>query len=104
MKLTNLKNSGGYGSIAPNRTPILTLMLQVAKMMQKNNWKMIGTLAQANSSDGTQWELSNEYPHDRVWIQASRLTQTVTGPVGPETSRIYWYSNKFTGSTNFSLI
>ena len=33
--------------------------------------------------------------------QASTLTQTVTGPVGPVTPRIYWSSKDFTGPTIF---
>ena len=34
-------------------------------MMQKT-WKMIETLANEYSSESSQWELSNEYQHDRV--------------------------------------
>ena len=30
------------------------------------------------------------------------LTQTVTGPVGPVTPRIYWSCKNFTGPTIFS--
>ena len=37
-------------------------------------------------------------------LQASMLTQTVTGPVGPVTPRIYWSCKIFTGPTIFSLI
>ena len=35
------------------------------KIMQKT-WKMTETLAYEYSSESTQWELSNEYQHDRV--------------------------------------
>ena len=35
------------------------------KMMHKT-WKMIETLVHGYSSEGAQWELSNEYQHDRV--------------------------------------
>ena len=48
----------------------LTLMMLVAnfakyKMMQKT-WKITETLAYGYSSESAQWELSNEYQHDRV--------------------------------------
>ena len=35
--------------------------------MQKS-WKNIETLAYGYSCESTQWELSNEYQHDRVWL------------------------------------
>ena len=37
------------------------------KMMQKS-WTYTETLANGYSSESTQWELSNEYQHDRLWI------------------------------------
>ena len=46
----------------------LTLMLLVAnftKLMQKS-WEMTETLTYEYSSESTQWEISNEYQHDRV--------------------------------------
>ena len=48
--------------------------------------------------------------HDRlsllllVTLQASTVTQTVTGPVGPVTPRIYWSCKNFAGPTNISLL
>ena len=35
------------------------------KIMQKS-WKMTEIMACGYSSESTQWELSNEYQHDRV--------------------------------------
>ena len=37
------------------------------KIMQKS-WKITETLAYGYSYESTQWELSNEYQHDRVWL------------------------------------
>ena len=34
--------------------------------MRQETWKMTETLAYGDSADSTQWELSNEYQHDRV--------------------------------------
>ena len=36
-------------------------------------------------------------------FQASTRTQTVTGPEGPVTPRVYWSCKMFTGPTKFSL-
>ena len=36
--------------------------------MRQNIWKMTETLAYGYSSQNTQWELSNEYQHDRVYM------------------------------------
>ena len=48
----------------------LTLMLLVDNVANtkwcKVIWKMTETLAHGYSSESTQWELSNEYKHDRV--------------------------------------
>ena len=41
-------------------------------MMQKT-WKMTETLAYEYSDDSTQWELSNEYQHDRVEMDFNNL-------------------------------
>ena len=38
-----------------------------------------------------------------IIIQASALTQSVTGLLGPITPSIYWSCKLFTGATNFSL-
>ena len=46
-------------------------MLPVANFantkLYKDPIKMIGTLARVFSSESTQWELSNEYQHDKVY-------------------------------------
>ena len=42
------------------------------KMMQKN-WEMTKILSHGYSSDSTQWEFSNEYQHDRVYIVFKNL-------------------------------
>ena len=41
-------------------------------MMQKTS-KMTESLANGHSSESTQWELSNEYQHDRVWMVFTNL-------------------------------
>ena len=42
------------------------------KMMHKS-WKVTETLANGYSYASTQWELSNEYQHDRVWMVFKNL-------------------------------
>ena len=39
----------------------------------KNPWKMTETLANGYSYESTQWELSNEYQHDRVSMVFKRI-------------------------------
>ena len=46
---------------------LLVANLVKYKMMQKN-WKLSETLAHGYSSESSQWELSNEYQHDRAWM------------------------------------
>ena len=41
--------------------------------------------------------------HPGFVLQASALTQNVTGPVGLVTPNIHWSSNFFTGPANLSL-
>ena len=49
---------------------VITLMLLVANFAyskwRKNAEKLTETLAHGYSYESTQWELSNEYQHDRV--------------------------------------
>ena len=47
------------------------------------SWKMTETLAHGYSSESTQWELSNEYPHDRVQMTYKNLCVLV-----PSTGRV----------------
>ena len=39
----------------------------------EKDWNMTETLANGYSSESTQWELSNEYQHDRVLIVFKNL-------------------------------
>ena len=41
--------------------------------MTQKRWKMTETLAYGYSSEGAQWELSNEYQHDRVQMVFKNL-------------------------------
>ena len=45
---------------------VLTLMQLMANLDNTKWWKTTETLANGYSSDSTQWELPNEYQHDRV--------------------------------------